>query len=422
MSESWRGRRLELRLGNPGHGGFCVARHDGRVVFVRHGLPGELVLAEVNEDRGGSFCRADVVDVVEASEDRVPALCPVSGPGGAGCCDYSHATLAAQRGMKASIVAEQLRRIAGIERDVEVGVLAGTGDGGGWRTRVRLAVDEHGQAGVHGYRSGSVLADLRCPQPVSGAMDGVAEQSWRPGAELAVAVDSDGVRHVVELSPARVSGTGRRSPGRRGAMARRAATNTPRAQRVAMGTGRVVERVGGRAWELDAVGFWQAHRGAAEEYSSVVAEWSDASAGALAWDLYSGAGVFAARLADQVGESGTVVAVESSREAVRDGKAALTDLAVVQFHAARVENVLADVAGAPEVVVLDPPRSGAGREIVTAVAQQNPQRVVHIGCDPAAFARDVSLYQEQGYRLTDLRAYDAFPLTHHVEVVGLLTR
>ncbi|MFD6270592.1 TRAM domain-containing protein, partial [Nocardia asteroides] len=185
----WRGQEFEIRLGPPGHGGFCVGRHEGRVVFVRHGLPGELVLARVTEDRGGSFCRADAIEIVEASPDRVPATCPVSGPGGAGCCDFSFATPAAQRALKATVVAEQLRRLAGVEREVTVEPIAGDSGEvtGGWRTRVRLVVDAAGRAGVHRYRSTDVLTDLRCPQPVAGALDGVDHVEGgaeRGGAQL----------------------------------------------------------------------------------------------------------------------------------------------------------------------------------------------------------------------------------------------
>ncbi|WP_157108807.1 class I SAM-dependent RNA methyltransferase [Aldersonia kunmingensis] len=419
---NWAGESFEIRLGKPGHGGFCVGRHEGRVVFVRHGLPGELVRATVTEDRGGAFCRADAVEVLEASPDRVPALCPVSGPGGAGCCDFSHATLAAQRALKVDVVTEQLQRLAGIERSVEVEELPDTGDGTGWRTRVRLAVDRDGRAGVHRYRSNDVIADLRCPQPVSGAMADIAESQWEPGAELQVAVDGSGQRHVVVLEPAKVSRTGKASSGRRGAMARRAAANRPRHHEVAIGSGRAHETVSGRTWELDATGFWQAHRGAAQTYSDVVAQWAAASPGAVAWDLYSGVGVFAARLADQVGPGGAVRALESARGAVDDGAIALVDLPQVQLRSARVERVVGELAGDPEVVVIDPPRSGAGRPVVAALAERAPQRIVHIGCDPASFARDVALYREHGYELSELRAFDAFPLTHHVECIGLLTR
>ncbi|RJO72926.1 class I SAM-dependent RNA methyltransferase [Nocardia panacis] len=504
----WSDTTFEVRVGPPGHGGFCVARHEGRVVFVRHALPGELVRVRVTEDRGGSFCRADAIDVLESAPDRVPATCPVSGPGGAGCCDFSHATPEAQRALKASVVAEQLRRLAGIEREVPVESVP---DGeSGWRTRVRLVVDAEGRAGVHRYRSTEVIADLRCPQPVWGALDGIGDRLWTPGADLVVAVDGDGVRHIVELAPAEVEDAGGRRnrrdrpdnargrdarpfagkrgrdgdshgarrpdpeseksrgnrrgadgsetgessvrgrrdrrgrhdisraegfgngwdagdsgrPGeRRDAAARRAAIHAPREEWVVSGTGRAVEYVAGRRWEVAATGFWQAHRGAAQCYSDIVAAWADLRPGDVAWDLYSGAGVFAARLAEQVGPTGAVRAVESARPAVADGHAALRDLPWLDLRAQRVERWIGEQSGpAPRVVVLDPPRAGAGKEVIAAVTAADPDRIIHIGCDPAAFARDLSLYQASGYRLSELRAFDAFPATHHVECLALLER
>ncbi|MGW5319578.1 class I SAM-dependent RNA methyltransferase [Nocardia thailandica] len=470
----WRGAEFEVRLGPPGHGGFCVARHEGRVLFVRHGLPGELVRARVTEDRGGSFCRAEAVEILEGSPDRVPATCPVSGPGGAGCCDFSFATPAAQRALKAEVVAEQLRRIAGIERPVTVEPIAGfpAERTTGWRTRVRLVVGPDGRAGVHRFRGSEVIADLRCPQPVAGAVDGIADRTWTPGADLVIAVDGDGLRHIVELAPpedggrpatprAGRRGHDRRSPrggrgdrpgdhrraGGRGttqaqagrtdpepagpgggpdsrarAAARKAAAHGAREEWVVAGTGRAVEYVAGRRWVLSATGFWQAHSGAAQCYSDLVAEWSGLAAGGDAWDLYSGVGVFAARLAERTGPTGFVHAVESARSAVADGNAALADLPWLDLRADRTERWVRTHRDTPDVVVLDPPRAGAGRDVVTAVTAANPSRVVHIGCDPASFARDVALYAEAGYGLAALRTFDAFPATHHVECVGLLER
>ncbi|MGW4631239.1 class I SAM-dependent RNA methyltransferase [Nocardia sp. NPDC004415] len=450
----WRGQEFEIRLGPPGHGGFCVGRHEGRVVFVRHGLPGELVRARVTEDRGGSFCRADAVEIIEASPDRVPATCPVSGPGGAGCCDFSFATPAAQRALKTAVVAEQLRRLAGIEPEFAVEPIAGADPAvtGGWRTRVRLVVDDAGRAGVHRYRSTAVLPDLRCPQPVAGALDGIADRAWTPGSDLVVAVDGDGVRHIVELAaadditrpggrPATPRGATRgrgQHPARRRhsgaparddhgairdrAAARKSATNAPREEWVLAGTGRAVEYVAGRRWELAATGFWQAHHRAAQCYSDLVADWSGLAPGGSGWDLYSGVGVFAARLAEQTGQTGAIAAVESARGAVADGTAALRDLPWLELRTDRVERWARAATGTPEVVVLDPPRAGAGKEVVAAVADADPRRIIHIGCDPASFARDLGLYLDAGYHLAELRAFDAFPGTHHVECVALLDR
>lgn len=421
MSESWFGRTVEVTLGAPGHGGFCVARHDGRVIFVRHGLPGEVVRAKVTEDRGGSFCRADAVEIVAASDDRVAPLCPISGPGGSGCCDYSHTTPASGRAMKASVVAEQLRRIGGIDRQVTVEELPHTHDGTGWRSRVRLAVDSAGRAGFHRYRSSTIVTELACPQAMTGAYDGLADARWRPGAELAVAVDGTGTQHVVEIAPAAVSRTGQRSPGRRGASARRAASARPRAEKVVAGTGRAREFVSGREWQLDATGFWQAHRGAAQVYSDVVTEWASATDGDIAWDLYGGVGVFAAAVAGGAGSRGDVVSVEFSRRAAADGGSALADLPQVRFAPGRVERTTSTLP-TPDVVVLDPPRSGAGKEVVAQVVDRTPRTIVHIGCDPASFARDARLFADAGYHLDELRAFDAFPMSHHVECIGRFVR
>ncbi|MFI5779641.1 class I SAM-dependent RNA methyltransferase [Nocardia sp. NPDC051570] len=421
MSEnSWEGTLLELRLGAPGHGGFCVARHDGRVVFVRHGLPGELVRARVTEDRGGSFCRAEAVQILEPSPDRIDPICPVSGPGGAGCCDFAFATPEAQRALKADVVTEQLRRLADWDTEVVVEPIPPEAGNDRWRTRIRLVVDADGRAGVHRYRSTEVITDLRCPQPVSGALDGIAESRWTPGAELVIAVDGDGLRHIVELEPSR---SGRRSGGdRRNTAARRAAAHGPRRERVLEGSGRAAQYVAGRRWEVAATGFWQPHRGAAQCYSDIVADWADAGPGATAWDLYSGAGVFAARLAEQVGPDGAVLGIESARSAVADGIAALRDLPWVDMDAHRVESWVDERFGAPtpEVIVLDPPRAGAGKQVVAAMTAHHPARIIHIGCDPAAFARDIGLYRAAGYAPTRLRAFDAFPATHHVECLALL--
>ncbi|NLG54403.1 MAG: TRAM domain-containing protein, partial [Rhodococcus sp.] len=254
MSENWTDHTYEVDLGKPGHGGFVVARHEGRVLFVRHGLPGERARVRVTEDRGGSFVRADAVEILDPSPHRIDPLCPISGPGGAGCCDFSHSSLEFQREMKSGIVAEQLRRIAGIERDVQVENLPETGDGTGWRSRVRLAIDEEGQPGYHRYRSHGIVTDLRCPQIDLDAYAGLSSPSeiaasgrkFTPGSELQIVLDADGARHIVEIAPAKVSRTGRVSPGRRGATARRAAGSAARRETVVAGTGRAIERVGSR--------------------------------------------------------------------------------------------------------------------------------------------------------------------------------
>jgi tRNA/tmRNA/rRNA uracil-C5-methylase (TrmA/RlmC/RlmD family) len=379
----WTDRVLELEVGAIAHGGHCVARSEGRVVFVRHALPGERVLAVVSEDGGGSFCRADAVSVLDASPHRVPAPCPWARAGGCGGCDLQHVDPVAQRALKAEVLAEQLRRLAGIERPVEVEELPGGPLG--WRHRVRLAVDDEGRAGLRAHRSHDVLPVDDCPLAPEGVLPPVLAHSYEPGTEVEVAADADAVVHVA-------------------------------------GSGPVVQRAVGREWRLSPGVFWQVHPALPDALAAVVEKWADAPVGGTAWDLYGGVGLFAAVLADQVGPDGAVTVVESSRRAVEDGRAALADLSQVHWRAGRVEHVLGTLPGRPDVVVADPPRRGLGRALVDALCERAPGRVVHVACDPAALARDVALFAGHGYRLVELRAFDAFPMTHHFESVALLER
>lgn len=403
----WTGRRLEVEVGPVAHGGHCVARYEGRVLFVRHTLPGEVVLAEVTDDPGGGFCRADAVEIRTAAPGRVSPPCALAdialGKDRCGGCDFQHADPATQRELKAAVLAEQLRHIAGLDWPVEVRELPGGALR--WRTRARLAVDQKGNAGFRPHRSHRVIPVEDCPITVEGAITEVADRRWRPGAELTVAVDGARELHVTALD---------RKPQKR--------NQRPVARQVT-GSGVAHEEVRGRRFDVAAQGFWQVHRSAPEVFTEVVTRFAAAEPGAVAWDLYGGVGLFAAELAEQVGPSGSVLVVESAKRAVEDALANLHDQPQVEFRAGTVEAVLADEElAAPDVVVLDPPRKGAGRKVVEGIAAREPSRVVHVACDPAALARDVSLFAEQGYELVELEAFDAFPMTHHLEAIALLRR
>jgi tRNA/tmRNA/rRNA uracil-C5-methylase (TrmA/RlmC/RlmD family) len=394
---------LTLTTGPPANGGRCVARHEGRVVFVRYALPSETVKVRVVGDHG-SYWHADVVEVIEPSADRIDSLCPIAGVDGAGCCDLAFAEPDAARRLKGEVVANQLARVGGYRwHDEDSAVAEPIGDGGaiGWRTRVRLDTSADGRAGFHRYHSSELVTELNCGQLPDGMLDGLNDWRWPPGAQLHVAVDDDGDRHVVQSGPR----TGRK-------------TTT----QVAEGRYEAVQRVGGRTWRVPVTAFWQAHRDATRVYSELVAGWARLEPAMTAWDLYGGAGVFAAVLAEGVGERGKVVTVDTSRGASRSARAALADLGWVSVVTDSVRRALAVQTERADVAVLDPPRSGAGREVIDLLAAADVPRVIHIGCEAASFARDVGLYLGHGYTVEDLRVFDSFPLTHHVECVAVLTR
>lgn len=398
---------LTLTVGPAANGGSCVARHDGRVVFVRYALPGETVRVKVLDQRG-SYWHAEVVEVIDPSPDRVASLCPIAGTDGAGCCDLAFAQPQAVRRLKGSVVANQLSRLGGYswrDEDTAVAEPVGDGEARGWRTRVRLDTTSDGRAGFHRYHSADLVTALHCGQLPPELIDGVADMRWTPGAHVHVVLDSDGRRHIVQSGPKQSRKDGRKN-----------------ATRVVEGQYEAVQRIGRREWMLPVTAFWQAHRDAAALYSALVADRAGLQPGMTAWDLYGGAGVFAAALAEQVGPDGRVLTVDTSRSASRAARGALADLPWVSVVTDSVRRALAARSGRPDVVVLDPPRTGAGREVIDALAATEVQRIIHIGCEAASFARDIGLYLRHGYAVEELRVFDSFPLTHHVECIAVLTR
>ncbi|MER7456948.1 TRAM domain-containing protein [Micromonospora sp. NPDC126480] len=395
--------RVELTVGAVAPGGHCVARVDGQVVFVRHALPGERVVVEVTEVHRG-FVRADAVTVLQAAPERVEPPCPYAKPGRCGGCDLQHVTPEAQLDWKTAVVREQLTRLgglAGVELDaLGVRVEALPGGSLGWRSRVRYAVDGAGRAGLLKHRSHEVVPIDRCriAHPAIQELPVLAPSGARwPDADAVETVASTGGDVTVTALADGVA-------------------------RPVSGPQRVRERAAGRPWTLPASSFWQVHPAAADTLVEAVLTQLEPAPGETAWDLYGGAGLFAAALAGRVGGTGRVTLVEAAEAGVTAARENLRDLPRVGIVPGRVETVLARrrVTGPVDVVVLDPPRSGAGSGVVRALAAAGPRAVSYVACDPAAFARDVRTFAGLGWRLAALRGFDLFPMTQHVELVGLL--
>jgi tRNA/tmRNA/rRNA uracil-C5-methylase (TrmA/RlmC/RlmD family) len=393
------GELVELTASGVAHGGWCVARDPGgRVVFLRHALPGERVRARITAV-SARFARADAVEVLAASPDRVRPACPHARPGGCGGCDWQHASPAAQRALKAEVVRVQLRRIAGIERQVSVEELPGTPDGLGWRTRVRFSVGPDGTAGLLGHRSHEVVPVADCPiaHPLVRAAE-ITTARWEGHACVEVAVSpASGERAVFAPRPG-----GRVTP--------------------LSGPAHVRYTAAGRTWRAGAGTFWQVHPAAADVLAAAVTGALEPTAGDSVLDLYCGAGLFAGVLAAEVGPGGAVTAVDSDRRAVRDARHNLRRYPWARVHAGDVAAVLAAGGGpAPGLAVLDPPRAGAARAVIEhLIASPGLRRVAYVSCDPATLARDVAVFAAAGWRLAALRAFDAFPMTHHIECVAAL--
>lgn len=371
-----------VELGSIAHGGACVARTDGRVVFVRHGIPGEIVRVRITDASKPRFWWGEVAEVIDASLDRVTPPCPIAGR--CGGCDFQHVSVPAQRRLKAQVVAEQLRRLAGLDVPVVVEQVPGDDEGLGWRTRMRYLV-RGGRVGLRAWRSdelvelpegGCRIAHPDGPDDLTGfaADDGEVQVVVASGSLTVLDVDGEPV----------------------------------------VGSTVVTQRVGSREFSVRADGFWQVHPGAAQTLVDAVLAGLEPRPGERALDLYCGAGLFAGALVDA---GCRVTGVESNRSAV---ELARRNVPQARFHAARLERALDKLAGRTDVVVLDPPRIGAGAAVVRHLAGMGARRIAYVACDPAALARDLATFAAHGHRLSSLRSFDLFPMTHHVECVAIL--
>jgi len=392
--------QFEAQIGKVAHGGHCVTRYAGRVVFVRHALPGETVRVRITAGAPSDrFLLGDAVEVLEPSAHRVVPPCPFAGPGRCGGCDWQHCELTYQRELKAAVVVEQFKRLAGLDVDVEVEPLPGADQGIRWRTRTEFAIDGAGAAGLHPHHSHDVIPIDDCLISTTRIIQtGVLDRRW-PRATAVDVVDASGE-------------------------ARALAVLLPQADSTAP---YVTERIDTGTWaaefRLSARGFWQVHPGAAATYVAHVLRELAPAPGERAMDLYAGVGMFALALADAVGPEGAVLAVESDARAIRDAKSNLRHRSEIELRRGKVDRVLKPLVRQgihADLVVLDPPRTGAGKSVIKDVAALGPRAIAYVACDPASLARDVAYARDAGYGIRTLRAFDAFPMTHHIECIAVL--
>ncbi len=397
-------RDVVVDVGPIAHGGHCVARVDGQVVFVRHALPGERVRIEITESTK-TFLRADAVEVIEAAPGRVTPPCVYAGQ--CGGCDFQHVDPAVQRALLGDVVREQLQRLAGIEWAGEVEAVEPADLG--WRTRMQFAVDADGRPGLRKHRSHEIVPVDQCliahpdlPQVLGRTWDADSVESIVSSNGDRLLVTDASISDEVE---GEVDGVVADDGTTRG------------------GRGAVSEQVLGAEFRVSGSGFWQVHPDAASTLVEAVLEAAELVEGDVAIDLYAGVGLFTMFLADAVGETGSVISVESDPAGARDARRNLHDIPHVTLVAEPVERALrtGSLGERADVVVLDPPRTGA-KKAVDGIVALSPRRIVYVACDPAALARDVASFAGHGYRLDGLRAFALFPMTHHVECVAVLVR
>lgn len=387
------GERHTVTIEKVAHGGHFIARHEGQVIFVRHAIPGETIEVEITST-GSSFVRGDAIKIIEASPDRVLPPCAFSYPGGCGGCDFQHIAVPRQRELKAEVIREQFSRIAKREIDVSV---AEVGEPLHWRTRLSSATDEGGKIGFYASRTHRVIPVDDCVIATRSVnFPELAMRKWPARSRIEILVSSTGARSIAIAE----------------------AHSIKRDSKARMTEGEAISRedVYGHQLQVSQASFWQSHERAPEVLSEAIREF--VRVGDHVLDLYGGVGLFAAALIDLVGPTGSIDLVESSTSATADARRNFADFANVKVHTGDVARILTQIRRA-DVVVLDPPREGAGREVIAKIVGIAPRAIVYVACDPAALARDTLYLQESGFSLSHLRAFDLFPMTHHVECVAL---
>jgi hypothetical protein len=380
------GSEIEVEIGSIAHGGHCVARWEGQVVFVRYAIPGERALIRITSVNS-KIARADAIQILQASPHRVESPCKYAQPGGCGGCDFQHITLSEQRILKAKVIMEQFLRLGGLEIECEVKEVDPI-DGLHWRTRMDLAIGETGRIGLYANRANEVIEIDDC-LIADEAMNipELAKRKWKGNDRIEVASTSSGQVSVT------------------------------RAGRSITGPTQLVEIVNGLDYVVSPQSFWQAHKGAASTLATEVLRLAEIVPGEVVCDLYGGVGLFAAHLSRAAGNHGKVHLIESDRKAVADAQRIFKGSVNVEIHAGSVEARLPKISD-PDVLVLDPPRTGAGEEVVIVMTRHQPRAIVYVSCDPASLARDAKLLVEYGYKLETITGFDLFPHTQHVECVA----
>lgn len=376
------------------HGGEAVGRlPDGRAVFVAHAIPGETVRVRVVESRK-RWARAELVDVLEASVSRTTPPCPYFGPGQCGGCRLQHIDRAMHGELLRQVVVDQLQRIGRIPAP-NVAETVPAGDFG-YRTRARFAVTPQGQLGFRRHASHEVLAIDRCLllDDATQAARTEAGDAWDGADEVEVSTGSQGRLVMASRTKARTIAAG----------------------------GTITEEVSGLSFRVSPRSFFQSNRQGAQILLALVRQAAQAAPGDTALDLFAGVGLFARGL---VADGATVTAVEGSSSAADDARHNLGGFGeqATVVHSP-VERALArmDAAARYDIVVADPPRSGAGRDVITALASRATRVIIIVACDPAALGRDAATLGELGWSLDQAIPVDQFAQTAHVEVVATFRR
>jgi 23S rRNA (uracil1939-C5)-methyltransferase len=418
-----------VQIEKPIYGGAFLARLEGKAVFVPLTLPGEEARVRITNDRRG-YATAEAEAIVNAASERVIPGCRHFGA--CGGCHYQHADYQAQLALKEAILLEAMQR-GHVEVTRAIDVHAG--EPWGYRNRIRLAFDAAGNPGYRGRRSHTVVPISECPiaapllVKAALAFADIARDFAMPlqHTEISLFCNSDETELLTSLSTSsqpdfafdEFCGVFReRISALNGVEISVEDRDSHESEAKARwGVPSLGYRAGGFNYRVDHGAFFQVNRWLVD---ALVDQVTGGYRGALAWDLFAGVGLFARRLATNFER---VVAVESAPTALAALK---QNLSGTTGEAVQAETLAflrgQNRARRPDLIVVDPPRTGLGAEIISQLADIRSPGLVYVSCDPATLARDLRALIDSGYAIESMTLIDLFPQTFHLETVVHLKR
>jgi len=406
---------LELELTAMAHGGSALGRHEGRVIFVPYTIPGETVRVELVEARA-RWGRGRLLEIVDPSPHRVEPPCPYFGPDRCGGCHFQHIAYEAQAEYKREVVIDQLARLGGLH-DAKVQEIIGAEEPWAYRNHAQFNTTPEGQLGFLTADTHHVVPVEECLilDPLLNELRAALDMEWPELHRLSLRCGSATGDRMAVFELNHYEDFDIEVDFAVSCVILLADGETV----VLMGNGYLEEQVAGRDFRISANSFFQVNTAGAEALVAMVRDSLAPAKDKRLLDLYCGVGLFGLSLADQVG---SVLGVESDPSAVADFHYNARGLDQIELIEGKVQSVLARINEPVDLVLLDPPRSGAGQAVTGQIARLQPRRIAYVSCDPATLGRDARHLVENGYLLQEVHPVDLFPQTYHVESVALFIR
>lgn len=381
---------VTLDIGKVAHGGHFISRHNNQVVFVRHGITGEIAKVKITSINS-KIAFGDAIEILKSSNYRVKPPCKYSKPGGCGGCDFQHISSMFQESLKKTIIEDQFKRITKINVNVKI-ISAKPFTGLHWRSRINLAISDNGKAGLYLYKSNDIIEIDKCLIAVEEInKSSVFDKYWSDKKKLNIAVSSEKKLNINQ------SGNN------------------------ILGSGELKEIVDDNVYIVSAKNFWQSHINAPHILINQVIKYANIKIGDIICDLYGGVGLFSSPMQKLIGEKGEVHLIEKNFDCIKDARKIFQNKKNIIIHHGKVEQKLKKIKYA-DVIVLDPPRNGASKQVISEIIKKKPRSIIYVSCDPASLARDTKIILEKNYILKDFIGLDLFPMTHHIECVALFTK